>query len=227
MQNALILVLADIVESRDKNTGAHVRKTAAYTDIIMHQLKEMGVYTDIITDEYIYDVVNSAPLHDVGKIQVPDAILNKPGRLTDEEFEVMKKHTIAGRDIITQAIELVPNSGYLAEARNLAGYHHEKWDGTGYPYGKKAEEIPLSARIMAVADVFDALVSRRSYKEPMPFDKAMDIIREGAGKHFDPVIVEVFLNAEEEVRRVEAEFSQMADEKGCIDKKELKKKKEV
>ena len=227
MQNALILVLADIVESRDKNTGAHVRKTAAYTDIIMHQLKKMGVYTDIITDEYISDVVNSAPLHDVGKIQVPDAILNKPGRLTDEEFEVMKKHTIAGHDIITQAIELVPNSGYLAEARNLAGYHHEKWDGTGYPYGRKAEEIPLSARIMAVADVFDALVSRRSYKEPMPFDKAMDIIREGAGKHFDPVIVEAFLNAEEEVRRVEAEFSQMADEKGCIDKKELKKKKEA
>ncbi|MCR5112201.1 MAG: HD domain-containing protein [Ruminococcus sp.] len=115
----------------------------------------------------------------------------------------------------------------MQKPRNLAGYHHEKWDGTGYPYGRKAEEIPLSARIMAVADVFDALVSRRSYKEPMPFDKAMDIIREGAGKHFDPVIVEAFLNAEEEVRRVEAEFSQMADEKGCIDKKELKKKKEA
>ena len=219
MQNALILVLADIVESRDKNTGAHVRKTAKYTEIILHELKKMGVYSDILTDDYISDVVNSAPLHDVGKIQVPDAILNKPGRLTDEEFAVMKQHTVAGHDIISQAIELVPNSGYLSEARNLAGYHHEKWDGTGYPYGIKGEDIPLSARVMAVADVFDALVSRRSYKEPMPYDKAIDIIREGAGKHFDPVIVQAFLNADEEVRRVEAEFSQMTDEKGCFDRK--------
>ena len=113
----------------------------------------------------------------------------------------------------------MPNSGYLSEARNLAGYHHEKWDGTGYPYGIKGEDIPLSARVMAVADVFDALVSRRSYKEPMPYDKAIDIIREGAGKHFDPVIVQAFLNADEEVRRVEAEFSQMTDEKGCFDRK--------
>ena len=219
MQNALILVLADIVESRDKNTGAHVRKTAKYTEIILHELKKMGEYSDILTDDYISDVVNSAPLHDVGKIQVPDAILNKPGRLTDEEFDVMKQHTVAGHDIISQAIELVPNSGYLSEARNLAGYHHEKWDGTGYPYGIKGEDIPLSARVMAVADVFDALVSRRSYKEPMPYDKAIDIIREGAGKHFDPVIVQAFLNADEEVRRVEAEFSQMTDEKGCFDRK--------
>ena len=131
----------------------------------------------------------------------------------------MKQHTVAGHDIISQAIELVPNSGYLSEARNLAGYHHEKWDGTGYPYGIKGEDIPLSARVMAVADVFDALVSRRSYKEPMPYDKAIDIIREGAGKHFDPVIVQAFLNADEEVRRVEAEFSQMTDEKGCFDRK--------
>jgi response regulator RpfG family c-di-GMP phosphodiesterase len=225
MQKALILVLADIVESRDKNTGAHVRKTAAYTEIILNELKKKGYYADVLTDEFISDVVNSAPLHDVGKIQVPDAILNKPGRLTDDEFAVMKTHTVAGHDIISQAIELVPNSGYLAEARNLAGYHHEKWDGTGYPYGVKGEDIPLSARVMAVADVFDALVSRRSYKEPMPYDKAMSIIKEGSGKHFDPVIVDAFVSADAEVRRVEAEFSQLTDAHGCFDHKTYKNKK--
>ncbi|HPY84508.1 MAG TPA: HD domain-containing phosphohydrolase, partial [Ruminococcus flavefaciens] len=179
MQNALIIVLADIVESRDENTGAHVRKTARYTEIILNSLRKKGYYNDELTDQFISDVVHSAPLHDVGKIQVPDAILNKPGKLTDEEFEIMKKHTTAGHNIISQAISLVPNSGYLAEARNLAAYHHEKWDGTGYPYGISGEDIPLSARVMAVADVFDALVSKRSYKDPFTFDEAMKIIREG------------------------------------------------
>lgn len=225
MQNALIMVLADIVESRDKNTGAHVRKTAAYTEIILDEMKKKGYYADTLTDTFISDVVNSAPLHDVGKIQVPDAILNKPGRLTDEEFEVMKQHTIAGHDIISQAIDLVPNSGYLNEARNLAGFHHEKWDGTGYPYGKSGEDIPLSARVMAVADVFDALVSRRSYKEPMPYEKAMQIIKDGAGKHFDPLVVDAFVSADEEVRKVEREFSELTDEKGCFDHKKKKTKK--
>ncbi|MBR3629694.1 MAG: HD domain-containing protein, partial [Oscillospiraceae bacterium] len=172
MQNALILVLADIVESRDRNTGAHVRKTAAYTGIILHRMKAKGLHPEILTDQYISDVINSAPLHDVGKIQVPDAILNKPGRLNDEEFEIMKSHTTAGQEILTEAISLVPNSGYLDEARNLAAYHHEKWDGTGYPTGISGEDIPLSARVMAVADVFDALVSKRSYKKPFTFEEA-------------------------------------------------------
>ncbi|HOC34667.1 MAG TPA: HD domain-containing protein [Ruminococcus flavefaciens] len=223
MQNALIMVLADIVESRDKNTGAHVRKTAAYTEIILDKMKEKGYYGDILTDKFISDVVNSAPLHDVGKIQVPDAILNKPGKLTDEEFEIMKQHTIAGQDIISQAIDLVPNSGYLTEARNLTAYHHEKWDGSGYPYGIAGEEIPLSARVMAVADVFDALVSRRSYKEPMPYEKAVQIIRDGAGKHFDPLIVDAFVSADEAVRKVEKEFSELSDEKGWFDHKKAHK----
>ncbi|MBQ6927990.1 MAG: HD domain-containing protein [Oscillospiraceae bacterium] len=204
LQNGLILVLADMVESRDKCTGDHVRKTAAYTDIIMRELKKEGVYADQLTDAFMYDVVNSAPLHDIGKIQVSDTILNKPGKLTDEEFEIMKTHTTAGAEVIQHAMNTVSeeNSGYLKEAMNLAHYHHEKWNGTGYPCGLKGEEIPLSARIMAVADVFDALVSKRSYKDGFPFEKAMSIIKEGAGSHFDPKIAQAFLNASDEVRKV-------------------------
>ena len=204
LQNGLILVLADMVESRDKNTGDHVRKTAAYTDIIMRELKKENIYTDQLTDEFMYDVVNSAPLHDIGKIQVSDTILNKPGKLTDEEFAIMKTHTTAGAEVIEHAMNMVSeeNSGYLKEAMNLAHYHHEKWNGTGYPCGLKGEEIPLSARIMAVADVFDALVSKRSYKDGFPFEKAMAIIEEGAGSHFDPKVAGAFLNASDEVRCV-------------------------
>ena len=202
MQNGLIYVLADMVESRDKNTGDHVRKTAAYVRLIMNRMKEKGLYKDILTDEFVNDVVNSAPLHDVGKIMVSDVILNKPGRLTDEEFAIMKTHTTAGSKIIASAMSLVSDSGYLKEAKNLATYHHERWDGSGYPSGKAGEEIPLSARVMAVADVFDALVSKRSYKEPFPFEKAMDIIREGAGTQFDPVIAELFIESADEVRAI-------------------------
>ena len=204
MQNGLILVLADMVESRDQCTGDHVRKTAAYAQVILDQMRREGLCPDILTDEYIADVVNSAPLHDVGKIQISDTLLNKPGRLTDEEFEKMKTHTTAGGEIIAHAIALVSDTGYLAEAKNLASYHHERWDGKGYPAGLKGEEIPLSARVMAVADVFDALVSRRSYKPPFSIEKALDIIREESGTHFDPDVAEAFLHAEEEVRRVAA-----------------------
>ena len=204
LQNGLILVLADMVESRDKCTGDHVRKTAAYTGIIMRQLRREGIYTDQLTDEFIDDVVSSAPLHDIGKIQVSDTILNKPGKLTDEEFEIMKTHTTAGAEVIAHAMNMVSeeNSGYLKEAKNLAQYHHEKWNGMGYPRGLKGEEIPLSARVMAVADVFDALVSRRSYKDGFPFEKAMAIIQEGSGNHFDPQVAAAFMHASDEVREV-------------------------
>lgn len=202
MQNGLILVLADMVESRDQCTGDHVRKTAAYTEVIMEQMKKNGDHVDELTDEFVSDVINSAPLHDVGKIRVSDLILNKPGKLTDEEFSEMKKHTLYGREVIEQAIRLVPDSEYLKEARNLAAYHHEKWNGQGYPEGLAGEDIPLSARIMAVADVFDALVSKRSYKEPFSFEKARSIIEESTGSHFDPVVAGAFLDAKEEVRRV-------------------------
>lgn len=204
LQNGLILVLADLVESRDKCTGDHIKKTAEYVRIIMEQLIEDNVYVNELTDSFVEDVVRSAPLHDIGKIQVPDAILNKPGRLSPDEFEIIKTHTTAGRDIISSAIDMVSEeeSGYLYEARNLAYCHHEKWNGSGYPQGLVGENIPLSARIMAVADVFDALISKRSYKEPMPFEEAIGIIKDSSGTHFDPKIVDSFIKAEDKIRRV-------------------------
>ena len=161
LQNGLILVLADLVESRDKCTGNHVRNTASYAKLIMEKMRETGRHTEELTNSYLYEVESSAPLHDVGKIQIPDALLNKPGKLTDEEFAEMMCHTLRGTEIIDRAIGMVSDDStdYLKEARNLTLYHHERWDGKGYPKGLKGEEIPLSARIMAVADVFDALVA--------------------------------------------------------------------
>ena len=204
LQNGLILVLADLVESRDKCTGNHVRNTAAYAKLIMEKMRETGKHTDELTDSYLYEVENGAPLHDVGKIQIPDALLNKPGKLTDEEFAEMKCHTLRGTEIIDRAIGMVSDDStdYLKEARNLTLYHHERWDGKGYPKGLKGEEIPLSARIMAVADVFDALVARRSYKDGFPFDTAVDIIRKESGTHFDPEVVDAFLLCQDEAREI-------------------------
>ena len=207
MQRGIILVLADIVESRDQCTGDHVRKTAAYTKVIMDGLLKMHVYVDEITDKFQYDVYHSAPLHDVGKIHIPDGILNKPGKLTDEEYEIMKTHTTEGKILIEQAMENVSGAGYLAEAKILAAYHHEKWDGSGYPEGLRGEAIPLSARIMAVADVFDALVSERSYKKPFTFEKAVEIIKDGSGSHFDPNIVNAFVSNLDEVRKIADSFN--------------------
>lgn len=205
MQNSLIAVLADMVESRDKFTGDHVRKTSAYAEIIMREMRREGLFTGELTEDFIENVVHSAPLHDVGKIEVSDTLLNKPGKLTEEEYAQMKHHTLAGQKIIARSADAVAESSYLDEAQRLAAYHHERWDGKGYPYGLKGEEIPLSARVMAVADVFDALVSKRIYKEGFPVEKALDIIREGVGSQFDPVVATAFLNAEAEVRRVAAE----------------------
>ena len=209
MQNGLIYIMADLVESRDKSTGDHIRKTSAYVDLILKKLKEDGYFKEILTDEFMYEVSNSSPLHDVGKIKVSDLILNKPGRLDDDEFQKMKQHTIEGEKIIDNAMKISSTSDYLKEAKNIAAYHHEKYDGSGYPYGLKGEDIPLSARIMAVSDVFDALVSPRVYKPAMKFEDAMNIIKEGSGKHFDPVVVQVFVEAEEEVRKIAEEHRKM------------------
>ena len=210
LQNGLILVLADLVESRDKCTGNHVRNTAAYAKLIMEKMRETGHHTGELTDSYLYEVESSAPLHDVGKIQIPDALLNKPGKLTDEEFAEMKCHTLRGTEIIDRAIGMVSDDSadYLKEARNLTLYHHERWDGKGYPKGLKGEEIPLSARIMAVADVFDALVARRSYKEGFPFDTAIEIIEKESGTHFDPEVVNAFLLCKDEARRIAEQANQ-------------------
>ena len=169
-------------------------------EVILKKLREQGKFADKLTDSYIEDVVSSAPLHDVGKIGVSDLILNKNGKLTDEEFEQMKKHTEYGDEMIEKAIRNLPEgAGYLKEAKNLARFHHERWDGRGYPDGLKGEDIPLSARVMAVADVFDALVSRRCYKPPFDIEKAFSIIREETGDHFDPDVAEAFLDSRDEV----------------------------
>jgi len=202
MQNVLIITMADMVESRDSDTGAHVLKTAAYVRLILQGLKRNGYYAEKISDKFMRDVEMSAPLHDLGKINIPDAILNKPGKLTPEEFEIMKTHTTAGRTILEKAISSMEGDNYLKEARNMAAYHHERWDGKGYPEGLHGEVIPLSARIMAVADVFDALSSPRVYKPAFPFEEALKIIQESAGTQFDPKIVEVFIESRGEVRKI-------------------------
>lgn len=200
MQDGLIITMADLVESRDSDTGAHVQKTAAYVKIIVEGLKKKGYYLQKLTPKFMSDVVRSAPLHDIGKINIPDEVLNKPGKLTDKEFEIMKTHTTAGKRIIENAISTVKGDNYLKEARNMAAYHHERWDGKGYPEGIHGEVIPLSARIMAVADVFDALTSPRIYKPAFPLDKALNILEEGKGTQFDPKCVEVFFDALPEVK---------------------------
>lgn len=196
MQSGMIRFMAEVVENRDDNTGGHIRRTAEYVESIAKELKRQGVYSDILTDRYLNDMVIAAPLHDIGKIHIPDAVLNKPGKLTDEEFAVMKTHTTAGEELLIHAKAELGESEYLNTALKMAAYHHEWWNGKGYPYGISGEEIPLCARIMAVADVFDALTSKRCYKSAMPVEKAYAIIREESGTHFDPAVVEAFFAAD-------------------------------
>lgn len=210
MQDGLIITMADLVESRDSDTGAHVQKTAAYVKIIVEALRNKGYYVEKITPKFISDVIRSAPLHDVGKINIPDKVLNKPGKLTDEEYEIMKTHTTAGKRIIENAISTVNGDNYLKEARNMAAYHHERWDGKGYPEGIHGEVIPLSARIMAVADVFDALTSPRVYKPAFPIEKALAIMEEGKGTQFDPKCVEVFMESLPEVKIILRKYNKDA-----------------
>ncbi len=209
MQDGLIITMADMVERRDSDTGEHIQKTALYVKIIVEGLRKKGYYAGKINDKFISDVVRSAPLHDIGKINIPDGILNKPGKLTPEEFEIMKTHSTAGKKIMEDAISTVEGENYLKEARNMAAYHHERWDGKGYPEGLHGEVIPLSARIMAVADVFDALTSPRIYKPAFPLDKALSIITEEAGHQFDPKCVEVFLEALPEVKVILKKYNNM------------------
>lgn len=194
MQSGMVTFLAEVVENRDDNTGGHIRRTAKYVEMIAKELKERGAYPDILTEDYVRDMVIAAPLHDIGKIHIPDSILNKPGRLTEEEFAIMKTHAAAGRDLLLQARAELGEFSYLHMAIEMAEGHHEWWNGKGYPNGSQGEEIPLCARIMAVADVFDALTSKRCYKEAMPLEKAYAIIREESGVHFDPVVAEAFLD---------------------------------
>ena len=199
MQSGMITLMADLVENRDDNTGGHIKRTAKYVEGIAKELKRRGAYKDILTDEYMKDLIVAAPLHDIGKIHVPDAVLNKPGRLTDEEFVLMKEHTTAGHDLLVHAKEELGEYGYLTMAVEMATYHHEWWNGKGYPYGVSGNDIPLCARIMAVADVFDALISKRVYKDAMPLERAYAIIREESGTHFEPEIVDAFLAVADDI----------------------------
>lgn len=193
MQSGMITLMAEIVENRDDNTGGHIRRTAAYVEQIASELRRQGAYPEILSDRYMRDMIVAAPLHDIGKIHIPDAVLNKPGRLSDEEFAIMKTHTTAGEELLKRAGEELGESEYLNTAIEMAAYHHEWWNGRGYPYGISGEDIPLCARIMAVADVFDALTFKRCYKNAMPLEKAYAIIREESGTHFDPAVAEAFL----------------------------------
>lgn len=192
MQHKTIEGMAELVESRDGETGEHVRRTAYYVEKIAEQLVRMGIYTDVLTPEYIEYLKRYAPLHDVGKIVVSDTILLKPARLTKDEFERMKVHTVEGGRIVEQILSDIETPERVKIAQDIATYHHEKWDGSGYPFGLSGEDIPLCARIMSVADVFDALTSVRCYKEAYSLQSAYDIIESESGKQFDPNIVKAF-----------------------------------
>lgn len=194
IQDSVIVGMANLIESRDGSTGKHVKNTQMYVRMIAQELYKRGLFSEQLTESYIEDVCKAAPLHDVGKIKVPDAVLQKPGKLTPEEYETMKLHTTYSRKMIKTVIGDVEDEHYVQMVEDIAMYHHERWDGTGYPTGLAGDSIPLAARIMAVADVFDALYEERCYKPPVrPIERIMQIMLEGRGTQFDPVILDVFI----------------------------------
>ncbi len=203
-----VMSFANLVENRDGNTGGHIKRTSRYVKLIADELYSHRYYDDVLTADYINNLVKAAPMHDIGKIGVPDAVLRKPGRLTDEEYEEMKKHAAKGGDIIRESFRNLGDEDYRRMAFEVARYHHEKWNGKGYPDGLKRKDIPLSARIMAVADVFDAISENRCYRAAMPMDKCFEIIAQGSGQDFDPIIAEVFIDAREKVEAIHRELSE-------------------
>lgn len=193
IQQKIVLGMADMIENRDSNTGGHVKRTSAVVRIFVDELKKRSKEYDF-SEEFLLNVSKAAPMHDLGKIAVDDRILRKPGRFTDEEFNEMKKHSEKGSEIVEQILEGVEDEEFVQVAKNVAHYHHEKWNGEGYPTGLSGLSIPPEARIMALADVFDALVSKRCYKEKMGYDDAFRIIEESLGSHFDPELGRMFLH---------------------------------
>ena len=212
LQNGIVFVLADMVECRDHATGGHVDRTAAYLEILLDSMLEHKVYDEELGHMDINLLISSARLHDVGKITISDVILNKPGKLTVEEFEIMKTHAAQGVRIIDQIVSRTEDVEFLRNAKLFAGYHHERWDGRGYPYGLAKEEIPLLGRIMAIVDVYDALISERPYKKAFAPEEAIQIIMDCSGTQFDPLIAELFYEARDKFKAVECRISN----KHCI-----------
>lgn len=202
LQESIIHSLASLVENRDSDTGEHIQRTSIYVEMIARRAFEKRLFPKEIDENFINRIKKAAPMHDIGKIVVPDSVLKKPGKLSPEEFSTMQIHTTEGSRIIHEILNVADDKEYIQMADDIATSHHERWDGHGYPYQLLETDIPLSARIMAVADVFDALVSPRCYKDPMPMEKAFDIIKEEAGTHFDPVIAELFLEQKDEIAKV-------------------------
>jgi len=201
LQSGIVSVLADIVENRDTETSGHVERIVAYIRILLEAMKEHNVYADEIQNWDMETVVLSARLHDMGKIVVSDVVLNKPDRLTGDEYGVIRTHADEGVRIIEKMVEQTGEADFLQNAKLFAGYHHEYWDGTGYPYRLKGTEIPLQGRIMAIVDTYDALISKRPYKEALAVDEAERIIMENAGKQFDPNIIKVFFKVKEQLKK--------------------------
>ena len=188
--DSVVLGLATVVESRDNSTGGHIYRTSECVRVFVEKLKDNPKFE--ITDSFAKNIIKAAPMHDLGKIAVDDAVLRKPGKFTPEEFEIMKKHAEAGAGIVREVLKESDDEEFKQIAENVAHYHHEKWNGAGYPNGLKENDIPFEARIMALADVFDALVSKRVYKEPFSFEESYNIIMKDMGTHFDPGLKEAF-----------------------------------
>ena len=207
MQDATIMAMATLAESRDSNTSSHLRRTQLLFTALARELRFHARFSLELNDENIALMSKAAPLHDIGKVAIPDAILMKPGRLTPDEFNIMKLHTVHGRDAIADVEKTLGGSNpFLRYAREITYSHQEKWDGSGYPEGLRGEQIPLAARLMAVADVYDALISKRVYKPAFTHETAVELIRQGRDEHFDPDIVDAMLVIEERFRAIGAEF---------------------
>jgi putative two-component system response regulator len=202
-----IFALAKLAESRDPETGHHLERVQAYSRLLAQELLRSGAYPQQVDAAFVNLIFETSPLHDIGKVAIPDCVLLKPGRLSDEEFHIMKTHTTMGAQTLAAAAGKFPKARYLRMAREIAESHHEKWDGAGYPNGLKGESIPLSGRIVALADVYDALVSRRVYKGAFTHVTARSIILEGRQTHFDPAIVDAFLAVEQQFKEVQQRFS--------------------
>jgi putative two-component system response regulator len=212
IQDVTILAMASMAETRDSETGNHIRRTQHYVKALAQRLQDHPRFAATLTDQFIGLLYKSAPLHDIGKVGIPDRILLKPGHLDREEFEIMKMHAVYGRDTIMLVEKHIGGSNsFLMYAREVAHSHQEKWDGSGYPQNLVGEEIPLSARLMAVADVYDALISKRVYKPAFTHEQALDVMRKGRGSHFDPDVLDAFLAIETEFARIASAFADGGD----------------